>query len=114
VSRGREPGSISGRPEEGCDGSRHVPVNDSEAGAAENCLELVSMLVECVEEVDNVFMASLRLERVVLLGFDRQCAWRKRWDHQYPAYSEIFSSGHRQFCDPPSSRSLEELCSSRQ
>jgi hypothetical protein len=106
-----EPGIISRRPEEGGDGSRLVPVIVSEAGAAENYLELVSMLVEGVAEEYDVLMASLMLVLVVLLGFDRRCARRKRWDH---AYSEIFSIGYRRCCAPPSSRALEDLCSSRQ
>jgi hypothetical protein len=51
-----------------------------------------------------------------LLGFDRRCARRKRWDHPYPAYSEIFSSGYKRCCDRPSSRALEEQswCDDRQ
>jgi hypothetical protein len=97
--------------EEGGDGSRLVPVSVSEAGAAENCLGLVSMLVEGVAEEDDVYMASLMLALVVLFGFDRRCARRNRWALPYPAYSEFFSSGYRRCCDliPPNSRALEEL-----
>ena len=81
--------------EEGGDGSRLVPVSVSEAGATENYLGLVSILVEGVAEKDDVFMASLMLVLVVLLGFDRRCARRNRWAPPYPTYSEIFSNGYR-------------------
>jgi hypothetical protein len=53
------------------------------------------MLVEGVSEEDDVFMASLMLVLVILLGFDRRCARRNRWPHPYPPYSEIFSNGYR-------------------
>ena len=115
MSLGGEPGSSSWRPETGGDGIRRVPFSVSEtAGAADNCLGLVSMLVEGFAEEDDVLMGSFMRVLVVLLGFDRQCARRKRWDHPYPAYFEIFSIGYMRCCDPPSRRDLEDLCSSRQ
>jgi hypothetical protein len=59
VSRGRDPGSISGRPEECGDGGRRVPVRGSEAG---NCPWLVSMLRSgtdsknlCIGQYDKFF-----------------------------------------------------------
>ena len=79
----------------GGDGSRLVPVIVSKTCRAENVLGLVSMLVEGVAEEDDVFMASLMLVLVVLVGFDRRCARRNRWAPPYPTYSEIFSNGYR-------------------
>ena len=49
-------------------------INSIEACAGENFLGLFDMLFEGVKEEDNVFMASLMLVLVVLLGFGLQCA----------------------------------------
>jgi hypothetical protein len=46
----------------------------SEAGTAENFFGLFAMLFEDVAKEDDVFMASLTLVLVLLLGFDRRCA----------------------------------------
>jgi hypothetical protein len=74
------------------------------------------MLVKGVAEENDVFMTALMLVLVVLLEWDRRCARRERWDHPYPAYSEILTSGYKQCCYRPSSRALEvqSWCDDRQ
>jgi hypothetical protein len=62
--------------EEGGDCIRLVPVSASESGSAENFLWLNTMLFEGVAEEHDVFMASLILVLVGLLGFGWQRTWR--------------------------------------
>ena len=62
--------------EEGGDCIRLVPVSASESGSPENFLWLNTMLFEGVAEEHDVFMASLILVLVGLLGFGWQRTWR--------------------------------------
>ena len=61
--------------EEGGDCIRLVPVSASESVSAENFLWTNTMLFEGVAEEHDVFMATLMLVLVGLLGF----GWRRTW-----------------------------------